>query len=280
LKKSFFQSSKAYLKNWFELYQDKSVQDDQGQTLAHHCIRLGCYEYLPRLIALWDIPNHDKVTPRELLDFLDITPETGSERPLTVYRRKEQRFEEFSQDDILKHFKFRYIEGLKFQKYEYLQWIRNRCHKTFLQEELKKHNLWKQCLYKSRVCKTYVKWVSPLVGYGLFAKEDIPAYSCIGEYVGLVRKRKRSLDKYNDYIFGCVIAYEDTPFVIDAQERGNHTRFINHSDTPNLRSTWLMQEGICHIMLVTEQKIPQDTQLTYDYGADYWKKRTEPFELS
>ena len=124
--------------------------------------------------------------------------------------------------------------------------------------------------------QTYVKWVDPLIGYGLFAGENIPQYSFIGEYTGVIRKRKSKSDRYNDYIFGYVVAIKDTPFVIDAKEKGNYTRFINHCDEPNLFSTWMISKGVCHVILFARHAISKGTQLTYDYGPNFWKKRSSP----
>lgn len=286
LKKPFFKTPKAFLGELFRLYGDRPIQDIQGNTLAHLCIQHGEYHLLSKLKPLLDIANHAKVTPRKLLDYLDLSHDLIQDlkAPLAVYRRQEKRLDYFSEEDVLKHFNFRYIDDLKFQRFPYLNWVNKECDKRLLEEELRKQNLWKTHLYgvnltHKKVPKTYVKWINSLVGYGLFALEDIPAYTWIGEYTGLIRKRTRHLDQYNNYIFGYVVANAETPFVIDAQNQGNYTRFINHSDEPNLRSSWLVLDRIGHVILIAQQKIPKHTQLTYDYGVDYWKKRTAPFEL-
>ncbi len=285
-KKPFFKTPKVFLEELFRLYGDKTIQDIQGNTLAHLCIQYGEYHLLSKLQHLLDIANHAKITPRKLLDYLDLSHDLvqDTKTPLTVYRRQEKRLDYFSEEDILKHFKFRYIDELKFQQFSYLHWVNKECDKCLLEEEVRKQNLWKTHLYgvnlaHKKVPKTYVKWINSLVGYGLFALEDIPAYTWIGVYTGLIRKRNRYLDQYNNYIFGYVVANTETPFVIDAQHQGNYTRFINHSDEPNLQSTWLVLNQIGHIVLIAQQKILKHTQLTYDYGVDYWKKRTAPFEL-
>ncbi|MEI8301074.1 MAG: SET domain-containing protein-lysine N-methyltransferase [Chlamydiota bacterium] len=286
-KKPLFKKPEVFLEELLRLYGDKPIQDAKGDTLAHLCIQYEKYNFLPRLKTLLDIPNHAKVTPRQLLDYLDLSHNLiqDTQSSLAVYRTKEKRLDCFSDEEILKNFNFRYSDMLKFQKFSYLKWVNKECHKYLLANEVRKQNHWKTHLYginftDKRVPKVYVKWINPLVGYGLFALEDIPSYTWIGEYTGVIRKRNRHLDQYNNYIFGYVVASADTPFVIDAQNQGNYTRFINHSDEPNLRSTWLVSDHIGHIILVTQQKILKHTQLTYDYGMDYWKKRTAPFELA
>jgi SET domain-containing protein len=67
--------------------------------------------------------------------------------------------------------------------------------------------------------------------------------------------------------------------VIDAEEKGNFTRFINHSDEPNLTSRWIVVDGIYHVILFANQLIPKGTQLTYDYGPNYWSQRPGPLCL-
>jgi hypothetical protein len=285
-RKPFFKTSKAFLEELLLLYGDKPIVNKKGDTLAHLCIQYGQYNLLPKLQTLLDIPNKATITARNLLHYLDFHCESIQAEPagLTIYRTKEKRLDHFREEDSLKHFNFRYIEGLKFQKLTHLNWVSKECDKCLLEENLRKQNSWKTHLYgvdfaHKRVPKVYVKWINSLVGYGLFALEDIPAYTWIGEYTGVIRKRNRHLDQYNNYIFGYVVANKETPFVIDAQNQGNYTRFINHSDEPNLRSTWLVLDHLGHVILVAHKKILKHTQITYDYGVDYWKKRTAPFEL-
>ncbi|MBI3211167.1 MAG: SET domain-containing protein-lysine N-methyltransferase, partial [Simkania negevensis] len=119
-------------------------------------------------------------------------------------------------------------------------------------------------------------YISPQLGYGVFAVKDISALTYIGEYTGVVEKRSRRLNRFNNYIFGYVVGPKPTPFVINAEKRGNFTRFINHSDEPNLTSRWLIIEGITRVILFSNRLIQKGEQLTYDYGPIYWKKRSQP----
>lgn len=124
-----------------------------------------------------------------------------------------------------------------------------------------------------------IKLMNPLVGYGVYAFSTIPIYSYIGEYTGVVRKRKWRGDKLNDYIFGYMIGGKDTPWIIDAKEKGNFTRFFNHSLTPNITSRWIIVEGLCHVIFFANRKIDKGEQLTYDYGPYFWKKRSGPITI-
>lgn len=116
-----------------------------------------------------------------------------------------------------------------------------------------------------------IKEVSPKIGLGAFANQDFPPQSFIGEYTGIVRRKKRRIDKKNDYCFEYPLkGWFWRSYLIDAEPAGNLTRFINHSDTPNLEPVSLFHGGLFHIVLLAAQFIPKGTQLSYDYGEDYW----------
>lgn len=289
LKKPLFvKNPQKFFQELRQEYHGKNVRDVDGNNLAHLCILYGCYEYLSEVPHLLDSKNKQDITPRELLQHLYITADVELKKPSSgsfyVYKKQEERFAYLSQEESKKHFQIDYLDRLLFKESKYLVWTLKRCKKKLLDPALKRRNQWVDSLYGNSFLgktlpTTYIRWISPLIGYGLFAGEDIPRYSLIGEYTGVVRKRRYKLDKYNDYIFGYITADADTPFVIDAQHQGNHTRFVNHSDDPNLYSTWLIVKNICHVILVTKQAIPKHTQLTYDYGPTYWKKRSDPLLL-
>lgn len=122
-----------------------------------------------------------------------------------------------------------------------------------------------------------IGWVSSEIGYGVFALDEIPAFAFIGEYTGEVRKRKRA-DKHNHYCFDYSIG-EKSPFLIDAEKQGNLTRFINHSSRPNLEPAAVFSEGAMHLILVSKRPIAKGEQLTYDYGEEYWRKRSLPLTI-
>jgi SET domain-containing protein len=67
--------------------------------------------------------------------------------------------------------------------------------------------------------------------------------------------------------------------VIDAQDFGNHTRFINHSFQGNLEPASVYCDGLMHVIFYANKTIPAGTQLCYDYGEDYWEKRGKPANL-
>jgi hypothetical protein len=58
-------------------------------------------------------------------------------------------------------------------------------------------------------------------------------------------------------------------FIIDALNKGNKARFINHSCDPNCESQKWNVSGITRIALVAKRDLPKGTEFTYDYNFDY-----------
>ena len=103
-----------------------------------------------------------------------------------------------------------------------------------------------------------LRWIDETVGWGVFAEQNFSTQQFIAEYSGLVRKRVK-WDCKNAYCFEYPLRVGETskssPYVIDAQDKGGISRYINHSDTPNLTSLSIHVEGIHHIILYTTKKI-------------------------
>ncbi len=137
-------------------------------------------------------------------------------------------------------------------------------------------SLFGKALKESSTPPIQISFINPFLGHGVFAKEDIQELSYIGQYVGVVRKRSCKKDILNSYIFGYVSTSKKTRYVIDAKEKGNFTRYINHSDEPNLTSRWIVEDGITKVIFFTNRLIKKGEQLCYDYGPTFWKRRSNP----
>ena len=65
----------------------------------------------------------------------------------------------------------------------------------------------------------------------------------------------------------------DQRFTLDARQCGNVARFINHSSKPNLfvqmvcSESWDLRQP--HLCLFASCRIPQFTEICYDYGTEY-----------
>lgn len=124
-----------------------------------------------------------------------------------------------------------------------------------------------------------VEWIDEKIGYGVYARKSFAVGAFLGEYTGLVRPRKRRLDRKNDYCFEYAVGMK-SPWVIDAKECGNHTRFINHSAKPNIEPMALYSKGLMHIVFISVQPIKKGDQLFYEYGPYFWKKRRDLIEIT
>lgn len=120
-------------------------------------------------------------------------------------------------------------------------------------------------------------------GFGLFAKEDIPSFTLIGEYTGIVRRKSlENSNKKNRYLMQYPVGFWSLfSWVIDAKEQGNYCRWINHSKKRNVHIQSFLYDGLIHLGLVSSEKIPKGRQLLQDYGDLYWRQLKEtPYEIN
>lgn len=126
------------------------------------------------------------------------------------------------------------------------------------------------------VASCSIRWLDQRIGYGLFAEKNFREGDFIGEYCGVLKKHN---DK-NEY---CLLYPRAFPFfetlMIDAKEKGNEMRFINHSFVPNLVIQPVLDNNLIHMIFIAGKKIGRGEQLTYDYGDDFWSSRPPPLDL-
>ncbi len=125
-----------------------------------------------------------------------------------------------------------------------------------------------------------VRSISETVGHGVFAEEFIQPGRYIGEYTGVVRENLRAyFAPLNNYCYEYPVPDRiGRNFVIDAT-KGNFTRFINHSYSPNIKPTYAFFDGFYHLIFLSLKKIKKGEQLFYDYGRNYWVIRPGPENL-
>ncbi len=201
---------------------------------------------------------------------------------MLVYHKPSKKFRDISLSACEEYLDFSYLSELEFASSKILMSIERKCEKRLRTKDNRQMNRWTRALYEKSMAKgdllnsIAIAWVSSYVGLGVFARKEIPYLTYISEYTGVVRKRKRK-DSCNPYAFRYVTGPKETPFVIDASHKGNFTRFLNHSDEPNLTSRWMIaQDGITHIIFFANRFISKGEQLTYDYGPYYWRRRFMP----
>ncbi|MDC7233130.1 MAG: SET domain-containing protein-lysine N-methyltransferase [Spirochaetales bacterium] len=127
-----------------------------------------------------------------------------------------------------------------------------------------------------------IRRVSEDVGYGLFAESDLGPGDLLAEYAGVVQpgedlvadpeQAESPAEGYEtDYTWDYPDAwYEDLLFEVNAGKMGNELRYINHSFEANLAVEHCLVDNRWVIFFVAQQFIPSGTQLTVDYGEEYW----------
>lgn len=119
-----------------------------------------------------------------------------------------------------------------------------------------------------------LKWISNVVGYGVFAGEDIKKGNFIGEYFGVLREVQKAPDNLDYAWYYSLDGIKGKKLVVDGREQGNELRFINHAKDPNtIRIDVLGKDGIFHIVYIASRDIKKDEQLTVSYGDGYFTSR-------
>lgn len=176
-------------------------------------------------------------------------------------------------------FNFTYCPFLTFPSYESLKAVARNCPYILRSHYLAEENyawgqLYRQAIRQGLMADVYVKWVDEQLGYGLFAAAELPAGTFVGEYTGLVRPLSRLHPDHNGYSLHYPTKWWSwNYFVVDGLHQGNLTRFINHSDQPNLQPLCAIEHRLLRQIFVTRHAVLKDAQLTFDYGSDYWQRR-------
>lgn len=120
-----------------------------------------------------------------------------------------------------------------------------------------------------------VRYVDDEVGYGVFSDTHIAPHTYVGEYTGIIQQRKPEELKEKNYCLRYTVWGGEKNFTIDAEQKGNFTRFINHSTSPNLRLQSVYWRGIPRMIFTALKEIRKGIQLTFDYGPLFWKHNSQ-----
>ncbi|MBT3393518.1 MAG: SET domain-containing protein-lysine N-methyltransferase [Waddliaceae bacterium] len=200
--------------------------------------------------------------------------------PKTVkIARGNELLQEHSLEDFRRITGVEYIKHIEFHDEKIRKKVMKSYPKFLASGTIAKNAKWQGTMFsedlrKGAVADICIRWINDAVGFGVYAENDIAAGDYIGEYTGIVRRRSMLSLNINGYCFN----YPSKPwklksYMIDASRSGNHTRFINHSDTPNIAPSYALYDDIVHIIFTATKTIPMGTQLTLNYGKDYWRKR-------
>lgn len=178
----------------------------------------------------------------------------------------------------------KWIPQLDFEDFHIFSDIAKDALKLHKKGEMTLEQLWLGKYFKKEILSCHmpdvaIRWIDPLLGWGVFALRDFKKMEFVAEYTGKVRKRKKT-DVKNAYCFEYVVVQGiHSPYTIDALDQGGVGRYLNHSFNPNLNSSLATFENVSHVILYAKEPIAKGSQLCYDYGPDYWSKRTAPISL-
>lgn len=132
-------------------------------------------------------------------------------------------------------------------------------------------------LKQNYMASNYVKWVNDKIGYGLFARCDIPEKGLIGEYTGEVR-RSSSFDSrswsWNYPLQSSFRTYMPSDFSITGHRYGNELRFVNHSNFPNAEGVMVFSHQLWHLVYIAKKVIWKDEEIVVNYGRRHWRHRS------
>lgn len=117
------------------------------------------------------------------------------------------------------------------------------------------------------VAPAYIAFVSKEIGYGLFADTTIKKDDFIGEYVGVIVENKPDP-------WCCAWFYAHTNkesiLCVDAHDKGNDMRFVNHSDNSNVKLAYVLaKDNLFHLCYIAAKNIYQDEEILVNYGSTY-----------
>ena len=172
---------------------------------------------------------------------------------------------------------FTFTKHLVFESKSFKQNVIN--HSIPNKNELELGKRYQKELKEGYVPQCFVKKVSHEVGYGLFSLQKFKKGDFIGEYTGRICS-DANYYRMNDYLFRYPVKEASgKELSIDAEPFGNHTRFINHSFTPNLDHRFAFHNHLFHLILIANCSIEINEQFSFSYGHGYWYLRGAPESL-
>ena len=112
--------------------------------------------------------------------------------------------------------------------------------------------------------------INGLLQTGLFTAKALPIGTWIGTYTGTLLSANYSSQSLFAILLQDLAA--GVALKIDAQKQGNHMRFMNHSDSPNVRPEYLFYQGMYYIAMKIISAVEAHQQLAYNYSQSYWNK--------
>ncbi|XP_028326057.1 histone-lysine N-methyltransferase SETD2 isoform X2 [Gouania willdenowi] len=116
-------------------------------------------------------------------------------------------------------------------------------------------------------------------GWGLRAAKDLTPNTFVLEYCGEVLDHKEFKTRVKEYARNKNIHYYFMSLknneIIDATQKGNCSRFMNHSCEPNCETQKWTVNGQLRVGFFTTKTVPAGTELTFDYQFQRYGKEAQ-----
>lgn len=172
-----------------------------------------------------------------------------------------------------------YLSHLEFDSYAVLTRVKKQSRKEIRYPYISPSVKWLGTFFAKELESGFVndvviRWIDDRIGFGVFARRDFSKGEFIGEYTGVVKRSHFFKSNINLFCFHYpVINQFINVHTIDAEQKGNETRFINHSLSPNCEPFVCYHEGLLHVCIRTKERISKGEELTYQFTTGWWKDR-------
>lgn len=152
-------------------------------------------------------------------------------------------------------------------------------------DKIPSEKIWMGVYFDKEIAKglhvpVQIRYINSEIGFGVFALKTISSCAFVGEYSGIIRQKTPKQLKEKKHALRYIIWEGRRNYCIDAEEKGNFTRFINHSAKPNLSLISVYWRGVPRMIFIALKEIREGSQLTFDYGPLFWRHNPQiPIEL-
>lgn len=250
-----------------------------GRSLLHLAVlddRLDLIQLLKKDPSLKLRRDELGLSPVELAQFLDRKQALNLLQPLSEV----SAFPNLPELD-----QFEYLPHPIFETRQVLDQVLTYVAKAKEEDRISPEKIWMGIYFDKELRKGIhppisIQFINSEVGYGVVADKKISPCTYVGEYTGIVKERTPRQLKEKRHCLRYSIWEGKKNFTLDAEEKGNFTRFINHSSKPNLGLQSVYWRGIPRMIFVALKEIKEGAQLTFDYGPIFWKNHPQiPTEL-
>lgn len=171
---------------------------------------------------------------------------------------------------------FEYLSFPIFESAKALEEVLGTISKAKKEDRIPAEKIWMGIYFDKEIRKGVhppieIRYISEEIGYGVFATKKIPACTFVGEYAGMIQQKAPKELRDKTYTMRYTMWEGKKNFCIDAEKKGNFTRFFNHSAHPNLGLQSVYWRGIPRMIFISLAEIPEGAHMTFDYGSTFWK---------